>query len=350
MFLGLNQRTRGPLFLLSIQLTAVGTETYIQIRAPIVRGSLRIYRNGVLQTIAQATLGVGNVVTLGTPASTGDVYFVEYLSHANVRFPASLPTVVTDPYFANLISLLHYNGTNGSTTFTDQIGGTTWTATNATLDTSTKQFGTASGKFSAGANSHILINTSAGFAIGTSADYCVEFWANGNSLTGDVCAFDCRDPGSGYVGTSVYLSASSTSNKPAVINSAAAIIASGASFPGGWNFCVLERYSWCNSGAICCSSWGVTDSLYLMVSRCCWRATAFTRQCLQLNNQSLVVPWCNAGAIFSSVHVKTWSVSSAVERRFHTAKVAGSIPAPSTTFHPNVCLNPSRKPVICRCA
>jgi hypothetical protein len=243
MFLGLNQRTRGPLFLLSIQLTAVGTETYIQIRAPIVRGSLRIYRNGVLQTIAQATLGVGNVVTLGTPASTGDVYFVEYLSHANVRFPASLPTVVTDPYFANLISLLHYNGTNGSTTFTDQIGGTTWTATNATLDTSTKQFGTASGKFSAGANSHILINTSAGFAIGTSADYCVEFWANGNSLTGDVCAFDCRDPGSGYVGTSVYLSASSTSNKPAVINSAAAIIASGASFPGGWNFCVLERYS-----------------------------------------------------------------------------------------------------------
>lgn len=49
-----------------------------------------------------------------------------------------------DPNFANVASLLHFDGADASTTFTDQIG-ITWTAVgNAQLDTAQSKFGTAS--------------------------------------------------------------------------------------------------------------------------------------------------------------------------------------------------------------
>lgn len=49
-----------------------------------------------------------------------------------------------DPYFANVVALLHFDGTDASTTFTD-VTGKTWTANgNAQLDTDQSKFGTAS--------------------------------------------------------------------------------------------------------------------------------------------------------------------------------------------------------------
>lgn len=49
-----------------------------------------------------------------------------------------------DPYWDNVVSLLHFNGTDGSTIFTDQKG-SAWTANGAAkLSTSQKKFGTAS--------------------------------------------------------------------------------------------------------------------------------------------------------------------------------------------------------------
>ncbi len=56
---------------------------------------------------------------------------------------------------ANTVSLLHMDGTDASTTFTDDaIGGThTWTAAGtAQIDTAQKKFGTGSGLFSVGGN------------------------------------------------------------------------------------------------------------------------------------------------------------------------------------------------------
>lgn len=44
-----------------------------------------------------------------------------------------------DPYWANVTSLMHFNGTNGGTTFTDQVAGNTWTSTPAGITTSTAQ-------------------------------------------------------------------------------------------------------------------------------------------------------------------------------------------------------------------
>lgn len=83
----------------------------------------------------------------------------------------------TDPYWANVISLLHFDGTDGSTTFTDEVSGVTWTATSgAELDTATSKFGSASGLFPVAVNSgygRIDSNTDAGFALG-SGDWTIE--------------------------------------------------------------------------------------------------------------------------------------------------------------------------------
>jgi hypothetical protein len=99
-----------------------------------------------------------------------------------------------DPYWSDVVSLLYFNGTNGSTTFTDQVSGVTWAATNATISTAQSQFGGSSGAFT-GNNSYIRA-TNSNFALGT-GDFTLEwfvYWA-GNTVTGSAsasCVLDAR--------------------------------------------------------------------------------------------------------------------------------------------------------------
>lgn len=87
----------------------------------------------------------------------------------------------TDPYFANVVSLLHFNGTDGSTTFTD-VKGKTWTAAgNAQIDTAQSKFGGASGLFD-GSGDFISTPDSADFAF-ASDNFTIEGWFRFNSVT-----------------------------------------------------------------------------------------------------------------------------------------------------------------------
>jgi len=81
----------------------------------------------------------------------------------------------SDPYFANVVSLMHGEGANGGTTYTDQIVARTWTAT-GTVTTSTDfpTFGTTSLKF-ANSSSHLDSDSSADFAFGT-GDFTIELF------------------------------------------------------------------------------------------------------------------------------------------------------------------------------
>lgn len=99
---------------------------------------------------------------------------------------------VGDPYFGNVSLLLHMDGTNGSTTFTDSSPNPkTFTVSgNAQISTTQSKFGGASGLFD-GSGGYISAPTNSDFDLLSSGkDFTVEFWlrltnkdsANGNAI------------------------------------------------------------------------------------------------------------------------------------------------------------------------
>jgi hypothetical protein len=92
-----------------------------------------------------------------------------------------------DPYYAYVVSLLHFDGTNGSTTATDEKG-KTWTAGgNAQLTTTSPCFGTAAALFD-GTGDWFYTADHADFALGTN-DFTIEFQLNRN--IGSALKFFC---------------------------------------------------------------------------------------------------------------------------------------------------------------
>lgn len=144
-------------------------------------------------------------------------------------------TVVnTDPYFANVISLLHFDGTNGSTTFTDQKS-RSWSASgDAALTTSVVKFGTAAMDCSTGG----ALSSDAGDSFGT-GDFTVEFWFRPDTLTGALNVFDTRDS-AGATAPALYTSGSTIRFYTA---GADRITSAGILSTGTWYFFALSRVS-----------------------------------------------------------------------------------------------------------
>ena len=87
-------------------------------------------------------------------------------------------------------ALLHFDGADESTTFTDESG-KTWTAQdNAQLDTSVKKFGTASGLFD-GTGDYVDSEVSADFGFGTD-DFTVDFWMKSGQSSGNYVCDEVR--------------------------------------------------------------------------------------------------------------------------------------------------------------
>jgi hypothetical protein len=103
---------------------------------------------------------------------------------------------VIDPLIASTSLLLRGNGTNGSTSFTDESPNNLTITNNGsvTVNTTTKKYGTGSMAFS---GSNYLKNSGLGYvtAYGT-ADFTFEFWFNwSNSISSANLIFDCRPDG-----------------------------------------------------------------------------------------------------------------------------------------------------------
>lgn len=83
---------------------------------------------------------------------------------------------VGDPYFKDVVILLHGDGTNGSTTFTDfSRNALTVTAVgNAQVDTTTKKFGTGSMEFD-GNGDYLTVSHTAEQVLGTDP-FTIEMW------------------------------------------------------------------------------------------------------------------------------------------------------------------------------
>lgn len=104
-----------------------------------------------------------------------------------------------DPYFANVSLLLHGDGTNGSTTFTDNSNSarTLIASGNAQIDTSIKQFGTGSLKFD-GSGDYATVSGSAGAAV-FNGDFTFECWLYraGDQPSGYGCIFSNSNTSTG---------------------------------------------------------------------------------------------------------------------------------------------------------
>lgn len=140
-----------------------------------------------------------------------------------------------DPYTK---SLLHFNGVNGSTTFTDDKG-LTWVAGgNAKLDTGDAKFGSAS-FLSDGNGDYIYGDASANFAFGT-GDFTIEFFVKLASLPGATKIFyDGQAPG--YTGpyTTLFINASNKLVYNA--NGSDRIISTTSLTTGSWLHIMLAR-------------------------------------------------------------------------------------------------------------
>ena len=128
------------------------------------------------------------------------------------RFGRAFPMPISIGKWRKIVALLHGDGSNGSTTFTDSSPmAANWTSVNgAAISTTQSQFGGASASFP-NANSYLTPTaSSSNFEFGT-GDFTIEMWVYLNSgNTGFNVVYDSRLSTNGYIpviytlGTSLY--------------------------------------------------------------------------------------------------------------------------------------------------
>jgi len=124
----------------------------------------------------------GSTATTTGPTTMANGAFVD-LTHPTITTGARYFASLYDSVGAQNSLLLHFDGSNASTTFTDSTGRNTVTAAgNAQLTTTGAKIGTAS-LILDGSGDHATIPTSAMFGFGT-ADFSIEAWVWLDAITG----------------------------------------------------------------------------------------------------------------------------------------------------------------------
>lgn len=143
-----------------------------------------------------------------------------------------------DPFFADVFSLLPMSGTDGSTTFTDQIAGRVWTPTgDAEISTAESPFsGGSSGSFGTGylttgtANDWAFLHTG-------STSWTIDIWTYVNALGANRALFGTNKGSSANTGVSAWIDSTghlhvlmSGPSGTTVVNfvSSSAVVAAGA--------------------------------------------------------------------------------------------------------------------------
>jgi hypothetical protein len=135
-----------------------------------------------INEVGTATLTVTPTLTpTNTPTATSTSTPTSTPTFTPTSTPTATPTQTPVPGIdAYTVALLHMNGADGSSTFTDQSG-KTWTRHgNAQIDTAQSKFGGAS-LLSDGSTDYVTTSHQSDFNI--SGDFTLDFWARFNSVT-----------------------------------------------------------------------------------------------------------------------------------------------------------------------
>jgi hypothetical protein len=149
---------------------------------------------GTTTPTGTSTLNAANVAPLDASKVTTGIFGTTQIPNLDVS-----KIVTTDPYWASVVALLHGNGINGSTTFTDDsplstdftVGGT------AAISTAQSKFGGSSMTFPAATDYIAAASAEASaFAFGT-GDFTIETWVYATATMANNSIYDSRPGANG---------------------------------------------------------------------------------------------------------------------------------------------------------
>ncbi|MFC1709708.1 LamG-like jellyroll fold domain-containing protein [Candidatus Omnitrophota bacterium] len=150
--------------------------------------------------VINETPSIAEDVTLNAfiPPIESEVY--EALSIVENIFAPPLPFSGSK---TNSLMMMHFNGSDGSKTFTDETGrhSTLTIGSGCELDTAQKYFGNASCLFDGTINGYFTMADSDDWEINHSnnlGSYCIHFWVKHNSLTADYPMYLCHYTDGGH--------------------------------------------------------------------------------------------------------------------------------------------------------
>lgn len=129
----------------------------------------------------------------------------------------------TDPDWGSVRLLLHFDGANGSTTFTDVRGHTFTPNNSADLSSAQARFGATSGRLD---STRYIISTATSDQGLASGPFCIEMWVYLNSISGLKSLWTTRHNGS--VSTYAYINGSSILTSVSGWGSASGVLTAGA--------------------------------------------------------------------------------------------------------------------------
>ena len=154
----------------------------------------------------------------------------------------------SDPYFSNVTCLMHFDGGDGSTTFTDKTGRSFTVSGGPTISTAQSKFGGSSGLFSGTHNLYAAHDT----GLNLDADFTIECWVRLSSYSssyagsyGAAIASEYSASGSGTNnGWQVRIDGTSSSYDAINVYSGNTTITFSASFSlNTWHFIAVSRVS-----------------------------------------------------------------------------------------------------------
>jgi hypothetical protein len=166
----------------------IPTAQWVHVAVTRASGRIDLWINGT--SVANATGNTDNISSSGlrigrnafAPSDSfwsgnmDDIRITKGVARYTANFTppsAAFPNGV-DSHFSQVAALLHMNGTNGGTTFTD-VKGHTFTATGATTSTTQSKFNGSSGSFS---SAYIASSASPDFAGFGGGDFTLEAWVH----------------------------------------------------------------------------------------------------------------------------------------------------------------------------